>query len=221
MFNHLNIKIADVAKQVSIDDTGGPRLYKTPYGKVFPSITTILSPLKREILEKWRKRVGDKVADAEGLWGRERGTAIHLAAENVLNNESIIGHPLLVRMLIQDLMPYLRRIDNIHCQEQPLYSDYFETAGRCDTIGEYGGKLSVIDFKGSKRTKKIGWVQDYFLQVSFYAYAYWERTGMKIEQGVILIANEQGQASEFIVNPWEYWKELKVIRKQYKDEFGI
>ena len=193
MFKHLNIEIAEVAKQVTQD--GGPRLYKTPYGNIYPSITTILAPLKREILEKWRLRVGDKVADAESKWGRDRGSAIHLGVELVLKNESLSGHPMLVRMLVEDLMPYLRKINNIHCQEQSLYSDYFQTGGRCDTIAEYGGVLSIIDFKGSKRTKRIEWVQDYFLQVSFYAYAYWERTGKKIEQGVILIANEQGQAS--------------------------
>ena len=78
-----------------------------------------------------------------------------------------------------------------------------------------------MDYKGSKRPKKIEWIFDYFLQTSFYAYSYWERTGYKIAQAVILIATEQGAAQEFIVLPWLYWDKLKVIREDYRKRFGI
>lgn len=220
MYQHLNIKIPKLAKQISQDGTG-TRLYETPDSNIYPSITTILSPIKEDILAKWRNRVGDVVADKESQWGKDRGTAIHLAIEDLLKNKSLNGHPMLVRMLVEDLMPYLRKIGVIHCQETPLYSDYFKTAGRCDCIAEYDGKLSIVDFKGSKRTKKREWITDYFMQTAFYAYAYWERTGYKIEQCVVLIANEQGQSSEFIEKPWDWWKELKVVREKYKDRFGI
>jgi PD-(D/E)XK nuclease superfamily len=220
MFVHLNIKIPEVAKQLS-SRLSGQRLYETPEGKIYPSITTCLSPLKEEILLQWRERVGNKEADAECEWARKRGEATHFALEEFLKNKSINGHPLLVRMLVEDLKPYLLKINNIHCQEQILFSDFFKIAGRCDCIAEYDNLLSIIDFKGSKRPKRIEWIKDYFLQVAFYAYSYYERTGYKIEQSVILIANEQGAASEFIVKPWEYWKELKEIRKNYKERFGI
>jgi|ERR1035441_7888554 genome maintenance exonuclease 1 len=220
MYEHLNIQIPELAVQET-QDGSGQRLYRTPKGDLYPSITTILSPLKKEIITKWRERVGNKVADIECQWGRERGTAIHLAVEEFIKNKGLVGQPLLVRMLVEDLMPYLRKIGKIHCQEVPLFSDLFRTAGRCDCIAEYSNKLSIVDFKTSKRPKRIEWIEDYFLQTSFYAYAYWERTGYKIEQSVILIATEQGQAQEFIVYPWLYWKKLKDVRKDYKDEFGI
>ena len=216
-YYHLDIQIPEVAVQITKDGSG-ERFYRTPDGNVYPSITTVLAPLKKEILDKWRERVGDKVADAESQWGKDRGSALHLAIEQFLKNESLVGHPLLIRMLVEDLIPFLRKINNIHCQEQPLYSDYFSTAGRCDTIAEYDDILSVIDYKGAKRTRKEEWITDYFIQTSFYAYAYYERTGYKINQCVILMAHEQGQAKEYIVNPWDWWKELKKIRKEYDNQ---
>ncbi len=216
-YNHLNIKISEVAKQISIDGQGGPRLYQTPADKIYPSITTVLGPMKAEIIANWRARVGDKVADFESQWGKDRGTLLHDGVECVLKNRSIKDKALLIRMLIEDLRPNLLKINNIHCQEQALYSDKFEIGGRCDTIGEYDGVLSVIDFKGSKRAKRESWIEDYFLQVSYYAYAYYERTGYQIKQGVILIANAEGPAQEFIVKPWEYWTRLFEVRKAYRE----
>jgi CRISPR/Cas system-associated exonuclease Cas4 (RecB family) len=144
-----------------------------------------------------------------------------LAIEDFLKNKLLQGHPLLIRMLLEDLRPYLCKINSIHCQEQVLYSDKYKIAGRCDFIGEYDHLLSVVDFKGSKRSKKEEWIKDHFLQTSFYAYAYYERTGWKINQCVILMANEQGSGQEFIVKPWDYWNELKKVRQDYKEKFGI
>ena len=39
------------------------RYYVTPEGNEYPSITTVLSPRNKEGLMKWRKRVGEKVAN--------------------------------------------------------------------------------------------------------------------------------------------------------------
>lgn len=220
IYNHLNIQVPKIAKQLAPDGSK-IRLYETPEGMIYPSITTILSPLKTEILARWREKVGVTVANFESNWAKDRGSALHLAIEKLLQNENISGHPLLVKMLVEDLKPYLRKINNIHCQEQVLYSDRFKIGGRCDLIAEYDGKLSVIDFKGSNRTKKKEWIDDYFIQCSFYAYAYWERTHSTIKQIVILIANERGAASEFVEIPWNWWEKLKEIRKQFKEVNGI
>jgi len=220
IYEHLNIQIPEKAVQVSQDGTG-KRLYRIPNGDLFPSITTILSPLKTEILKQWRARVGDEIADAESKWARERGSALHLGIEDLLKNKSIKDHPLLIQMLIDDLKPYLLKIGKIYCQETPLYSEYFKIAGRVDCIAEYDGLLSVIDFKGSNRTKKREWIKDHFMQTAFYANAFWERTGYKVQQDVILMANEQGQSAEYIEKPWDWWNDLKKVRKEYQERFGI
>ena len=72
--------------------------------------------------------------------------------------------------------------------EIPLYSDQLKVAGTADCIAEYNGKLSVIDFKTSKKPKKEGWIEDYYIQAFFYAIAFFERTGVIPEQVVIMIA---------------------------------
>ena len=61
-------------------------------------------------------------------------------------------------------------------------------AGTVDCVAEYNGKLSVIDFKTSKKTKKEEWIDDYFIQAFFYAAAFFEMTGAIPEQIIILIA---------------------------------
>lgn len=220
IYNHLDLPEFEKAKQISQDGTG-KRLYQTPQGNVYPSITTVLNHLSEGVLERWRTRVGDKVADHESKWGRDRGTVIHAALEKVLNNESLVGFPMISRMLVEDLKQYLLLIGDIHVQETPLYSDKFKIAGRCDTIGYYRGKLAVIDFKGSRKPKKMDWIEHYLLQVAFYAYAYWERTGIKIHHCVVLIACETGHPQEIIIEPWKYWKRLQEVREEYRRRENI
>jgi genome maintenance exonuclease 1 len=61
-------------------------------------------------------------------------------------------------------------------------------AGTVDCIAKYDGKVSVIDFKTSKRKKSRDDVHDYFMQCSAYAVAFEERTGIPVSRLVILMA---------------------------------
>ena len=95
------------------------------------------------------------------------------------------------------MLPYLDKINNIHCLETQLYSDHLQTAGTVDCIGEYDGKLTVIDFKTSAKLKKREWVKDYFMQCSAYAVMYEERTGTPIER-LLLIINVEDEGIQLI-----------------------
>jgi genome maintenance exonuclease 1 len=86
------------------------------------------------------------------------------------------------------IKPYLNKINNIHYQEQALWSKAVGMAGRVDCIAEYDGKLSVIDFKTSARPKKRDDVLDYFWQTTAYALMYEELVGTPIDNLVIIIA---------------------------------
>ena len=86
----------------------------------------------------------------------------------------------------------LNRINNIRLQEVGLYSNRLKIAGRVDCIGEYDGVLSVIDFKTSNNNKNKEMIEDYFLQCTFYALAWFELTGEPIEDIVILMTVEKG-----------------------------
>ena len=102
------------------------------------------------------------------------------------------------------LKPLLHNIDNIRCTEIPLYSDSMRLAGTCDCIAEYNGKLSIIDFKTSRKQKKESWIENYFLQATAYSKMYEYLTNVKIDQIVILISGEDGSVSEFVKDVSQY-----------------
>jgi genome maintenance exonuclease 1 len=86
------------------------------------------------------------------------------------------------------LKPLLNRINNIHYQEQALWSHQLGMAGRVDCIAEYEGELAVIDFKTSKKIKTVEQVEDYWWQTTAYALMYEELVGQPIHNLVILMA---------------------------------
>jgi genome maintenance exonuclease 1 len=86
------------------------------------------------------------------------------------------------------IKPHLNKINNIHYQEQALWSEKIEMAGRVDCIAEYEGELSVIDFKTASRPKKKEDIEDYYWQCTAYALMYEELVGKPINNIVILMA---------------------------------
>jgi hypothetical protein len=64
----------------------GTRFYNTPTGEKYPSVTTILSQKSKASIDAWRQRVGLEQANTIARVAAGRGTGLHLAAENYLNN---------------------------------------------------------------------------------------------------------------------------------------
>lgn len=166
----------------------GKRRYVTPEGNVYPSITTILGNQPKPGLVEWRKRVGDIEANKIMREASTLGTAVHDLCEQYLYNYKLKTSNNEATGIFNRLRFLLGNIDNIVGLEIPLYSDQLRVAGTADCIAEYNGMLSVIDFKTSKKPKKEGWIEDYYIQAFFYAIAFFERTGVIPEQVVILIA---------------------------------
>ena|ERR1700675_597852 len=217
------IQPVDYARQIT-ENGSGKRMYATPSGVIYPSITTILNILSEDHLQKWRKRIGDKEADRIGKYSRERGDVIHDMVEKYLKNQDpkdFLPQDPMLKILFKQMRPYLDKIDLIEALETPLYSDKFKLAGRCDCIATYDGITSVIDFKGSGKEKKESWIKNYYIQASFYAAAYFERTGIWIPQIVIMITGEEGGTQIFKEKPWTWWDDLNKVRKLYKEREGI
>ena len=103
----------------------------------------------------------------------------------------------------------LNNIDNVYAQEVPLYSKLLKLAGRVDCVAEYKGKLSIIDFKGSTREKRISDIDNYFQQATAYAIMWKELTGQTIDQIVILITSEDGSTQEIVDNPINHVASLR------------
>ena len=219
MFHHIDTGFKPLKMQVAYE--GSKRFYIDDDGVPYISITSLLQDFKgkKEVLAKWRKRVGEKAADKESKRAIQRGDNIHAMIERYLKNENpkdFIYTPA-SKILFNQARPILdRRLNNIHVQEVQVFSKILKIAGRLDTVAEWDGKLSVVDFKGSKKEKKEEWIHDYKLQSAFYSLAYWEMTGILPKQTVILIIAEDYSTKAYIDNPAKWIDMLKDEVKRYR-----
>ena len=170
------------------------RWYEVHKGIKYPSVTTVLGHAPKPWLKEWRDSLGHETADIETARCAARGEAVHLMAEKYLNNDKApkqdqMGSDI---KLFNQLRPILHKINNIRAQEIPLYSDTLRLAGRVDVVGEYDGRLAIMDFKTSNNVKDLGMVNDYFLQSTAYAIMYFEMFDVSIDEIIIIIAVERG-----------------------------
>lgn len=222
MFNHVDhgIELPKITRKT----TEAGRRYFTPEDKAYPSITTVLSILNKEHIQAWRKRVGEEEANKVSQQASVRGTAVHQLAEDYINNESDWNKGAMPSNLfsfnqIKTILD--KRLDNVWFQEAFLYSDRLECAGQVDCIAEFDGELSIVDFKTSRKPKKEEWITNYFIQAAFYAAAFYERTGVAIKQGVIVITVDGDEPQVFKVKTHEYLNHFLAVRKKYKEFNGI
>jgi genome maintenance exonuclease 1 len=192
MFNHLTKP--DLPDLKSTTSPTGVRHYTTPEGETYPSITTVLGHKEKPWLKEWQNMLGPQKAAAEQKRCADRGTAIHEMIEHYLNNDDGFtkGYAQEHVRGFNQLKMRLNHIDNIRAQEIALWSDQLGVAGRVDCIGEYDGVLSIIDFKTSNNNKTNEMIEDYWLQTAAYAIMWYERTGVPIEDLVILMTVEKG-----------------------------
>ena len=217
MFNHVNVNIPEIQTET----INGGRYYVTPTGDKYPSITTVLSILSKKAIMEWRKKVGAEEANKISTQAARRGTNVHQMCEDYLNNKPHINHKTMPvdKEMFSTLQPILDKyINNIHTQEATLFSDYLGVAGRVDCIAEFDGRLSVIDFKTSRKTKKKEWISNYFQQASAYCVMYEERTGTPIDQIVILIAVDDEEPQVFIEKRDNYIKDCMNTIALYKEQ---
>ena len=209
MFTHKPVEIPEL----STKNVNRKRFYLTPEGKLYPSITTVLQRRKMEGLMEWRKKVGDDVANYIARTAAHRGTKVHHMCEDFLNNmesdypEKWAEHKknFLPYVLFSQIKPVLmQKVNNIFAQECGLYSDKYKVAGRVDCIDEYNGVPSIIDFKTSTKERNDDWNESYYIQASAYAEMFEERTGIEINQIVILVVTEDGIVQEFIKTKHDY-----------------
>lgn len=217
MFRHLSYEFPKLSRTTSPD---GTRVYETPSGGAYPSVTTVTGLLKRKILQEWRKSVGEQAANEISRKAANRGTRIHGLCEKYLsNNEIDPGY--FDKGMWESIKGELDRINNIHALEQSLYSDHLQVAGTVDCIGEYNNKLSVIDFKTSSRVKSSKDIHDYFMQCSAYAVAFEEMTKIPVVNLVIIMAVEDNECLVFTENRDNWIGKFVELREEYRRWKGI
>ena len=218
IFKH-NDKVKPI--EMGAEMVKGKRLYLTPDGKRYPSVTTVISsnPKKQAGLARWRARVGKEKAASISSSSAARGTKFHSITEDYLNNKLKIDDykesPLPV-VMFHSSQKVLDRISNIYLQEAALYSDHLEIAGRVDCIADFDGKLSIIDFKTSAAPKREAYLYDYFIQETAYACCLQELYGITVEQLVTIVACENGE-TQVKINPPK--KEYLLTLIEYIDDY--
>lgn len=191
---------------VETEEIDGDRYYVTKYGK-FKSVTSILKVLTDEkVLFFWRKRVGEKEAEKQTKEAADRGNVLHdLSEKYLLNklNESDIGTDEGSLMFLSS-KKYLDTIEKVVATEVPLYSKKHQYAGRVDGIVYHDGELCIIDHKNSKKllTTNLKYIREkllkYQLQIYFYAVAFKEMTGQKINKGILFVAKPKTKPDDNI-----------------------
>ena len=192
MFNHMDVDLP--THTLSRITENNKRFYLTPDGGKYPSITTVLGWFSAKGIMEWRKRVGSAEANKITTQASRSGTSVHQMAEDHLNNiewktEKTMPYDIESFLKIKPTLD--ERVNNIYAQEKPLYSDHLGLAGTVDVIGEFDGKLSVIDFKTSRQSMigdKYGKLEKYFRQAAGYAVMFEERYKFPINSLVIIAA---------------------------------
>lgn len=222
MFNHVGINVTlPPLKSISHDKK---RYYMTPEGNIYPSMTTVLGDLKKDVILKWREKVGEVEANRISTQAARRGNAVHHICEDYINNfDTYLNRRMPNEIeLFNSIKPILdERIANIRCQELAMWSNHLGIAGRVDCIADFDGKLSIIDFKTSSKPKREDWIDNYFMQEAGYAIMFEELTRKPIVQLVTIIAVEDGGDPQVFIQHRDTWaKPLLSAILQYKEKYN-
>ena len=209
MYNPNKFNYEELRKE-TID---GSRKYVTPDGYKVPSVTTILDATKpeeaKQALREWRKRVGEKQAQAITTEAAGRGTRMHKWLENHVKT-GIAGTPGSnpYSKMSYDMAQEIISNGLNNCQEfwGTEVSLYFPEvyAGTTDLVGVHENVECIMDHKQTNKPKKREWIDDYFLQLAAYALAHNEVYGTNIRKGVIFMCVAPKESSPGIWTKPEY-----------------
>ena len=188
----------------------GKRHYKTPDGRLVPSVTTVLSATKDMThLHAWRKRIGEQKAQQITTESANIGTVMHKSLEkhvkgeirkpgsNLIQQKAHTMANVIIDNGLQDVSEVWGSEVSLHYPE--LY------AGTTDLVGVYKGAPAIMDFKQARKLKKKEWVEDYFLQLVAYAEAHNKMYDTQINKGRIFICTQNNQYQTFDIEDYEQW----------------
>ena len=168
-------------------------------GVYLPSVTTILHSIiiDGDRLLNWSNSLGFRhIKYSEELERSANfGTAVHAALEQIMTNGpdnkiSLNGFEIIkFKKVINNFMEFINQNsmtpeDTLHA-ELTLSSIELGYAGTCDWVGYIHGKLTLLDYKTSKKPN-----ESMFMQLSAYMHLLREN-GINIEQAGILTVGEK------------------------------
>jgi ATP-dependent exoDNAse (exonuclease V) beta subunit len=166
---------------------------KRAYNNDWPSVTTILSVLRKIGLEFWFKYNTAKFCDEKSEKGKLIGNQIHEAIENYIANNKVevsteyaeeVTNALKGFMLFRKEHPEF----NLEWSEEMLTSTKHGYNGTMDCRASKDGRVIVFDWKtGEAKKKDIPTIYDeYKYQVSAYVKAYNEIHGEDVDLAMIV-----------------------------------
>ncbi len=220
MDKQFNLQLSDLQK-LPRRNVNGKRLYETPDGSHYPSVTTITGQMTKEGIKQWRARVGETVANQVTKQASARGTSIHKLCEHYIlgTMDDVQVMPSNKEMFDAMANHLAETVGTVYAVEGFLYSDFLRSAGQVDMVAEYNGTLSIVDFKTAKKKKREDWIQNYFVQEAAYSFMFEERTGMQVPQLVTIIGVDgEREPQVFIKNTKErnkYLLEFLTLRENF------
>lgn len=186
-------------------DASNVRLYTTPVGDV-PSVTSVLSATKSAAdirgLAKWRAKVGEEEAARITQDATQRGSSLHLAAEQYFKTGVPGSGP-----WWESAAPFLTtRVSAPELIEARVWHPR-GFGGSLDLCAIVDGEPAIIDYKTARKRKRLEWIHDYCLQVAAYVaganHVYRVSAGRedRIRKGYIVVAYEDRPADVFELGP--------------------
>lgn len=207
-----------------IDNVKQYRVYETPEGSLYPSVTSVLGTIDKPELKAWQLRMGLEEAEKWANRAAVKGTYLHEMCEKYLLNKLYQDKNEYNFISCMNFLPIKEVLDksvnNIIAIEKQIYSDKLKVAGTVDLIAEYNGKLTIIDFKTSNQYKYRDMCEGYFMQGSAYAYMVNEWWNLGIQDIVIIMAVDGGQVLIYEEKVKDHFMKFLKLRVQFKEKHG-
>lgn len=189
------------------DTEEGSLIAKTGYCETTPQdysgVTTVLNATQdKSFLVKWRERIGDVEADrivAESISiGKELDNVLyeHFTEDDFKVSDKSLTPTVLG--LYNQVSEKLKHIEPIACQLK-VTSHKHKTYGFIDMLCMYRGKLTLLDFKNSRRLKDKKELRSYLLQCTMYCMFLLENYGIVVKQIVLLIALRDSSYPQVVI----------------------
>jgi hypothetical protein len=164
-------------------------------GVPYYSVTSVIQATKpmcmSKIIEKWKTNLHldypkNKAKNKVKLPVLV-GDYTHQMIEKQLLNLNCV-EPKFDRSLAKHFKPVINDIEEVIATELPVYSKVHGYAGTVDAIVKFkDGRIVILDHKTASQKKTKSSIKDYNLQIAAYALAYYEMTGIAIDDAQINI----------------------------------
>lgn len=192
----------------------------------YPTVSEIINAPENKGLIKWRKEVGEDVADYIMKQGGQRGSDVHEIIQDYLTlkprldgSEEWHKHKVssvLAHGLFHLMKNYIDNITDVWGVEKKLISHKYKMRGRADCIAHWNGQNTIIDFKtGRGHIEKPP--ESAMIQCCAYAIMLEEHYGYKCEQLLVIHASENGSSHAFLRRTNDYVKKLENCIKIYNE----